>query len=66
MAIMPDDQDDAVHIIRALDPATRERLHRLSVMTGRHPFELAAEMLRDILAEDEAAHGEPPPDVSFH
>jgi hypothetical protein len=60
------DHDSVVHIIRALDPETRMRLKRMASETGIHPFRLAAILLHDILADDEAAEGIPPPGTSVH
>lgn len=62
---MPDN-DDIVRIVGALDETTRGRLHRLSQATGTHPFELAAGLLRDMLAEDEQAENLPPVGTTTH
>jgi hypothetical protein len=58
--------DDVVRLIQALDDVTRLRLLRKAKQTGVHPFQLAALLLRDILADDEAAEGMRPPGTSVH
>lgn len=61
-----DHKDDVVRLIQALDDVTKARLHRKAKQTGVHPFRLAAMLLRDILADDEAAEGILPPGTSVH
>lgn len=54
----PDDIDDGVELVPVpIDRTTRARLVRLAREAGAPPTDLAAALLRDMLAEDELAHG---------
>ncbi len=50
-------RDDDIDIVPVeIDRETRERLVRFSVTIGKHPAKVAAELLRDILLDDEESH----------
>ncbi len=54
---MPDHDDDGVELCPVpLDRAARVRLNVLSRVTGKPPLLLAAELLREMLEEDDRAH----------
>ena len=57
MPALEDDNDlEVVPMELALDRATIAWLARLMHVTGTHPSEIVASMLRDIRADDEQAH----------
>ncbi len=51
------DINDHRRVVCALDRVSLARLRRMALNVGRDPAELAADLLRDILADDEAAEG---------
>ena len=58
MARRRDDNDEEHHLPVPLDAETRRWLAQLSLTTGDSPGRIVASMLRDIRADDEAAHSQ--------
>lgn len=57
MQNFPEDDDDGVELCPVpMDRDTRRRLVLLSRLAGKAPLEMAAELLRDVLEDDEVAH----------
>jgi len=66
MAQLDDDTDDVVWMTIPMSPRTAERLLNLSNDCHAAPDKVAASLLHDVLADDEAAHHDQHAPVGVH
>lgn len=63
---MPDKSERVEEVPIPLDADSIARLARLARACGRHPIDLAADLLRDLLIEDERVNIDAPTSTATH